>query len=205
MTEVGLATLNPPSGVIKVGSIGQPVAGVAICVRDDEHSEVDAGTVGRVWIRTRSQTVGYWENPDATAEILRDGWLDSGDLAHADDDGYLWFYGRKKQIIVHDGSNISPMEVEGALADHPAVELVGVVGIHDEVHGENVRAYVTVKDGMARPTSQELVDHAREQIGYKAPEEIVFIDEMPLNPTGKVDRVQLKRMAEDHLHPHGLA
>ena len=200
MTEVGLATLNPPSGLIKVGSIGAPIAGVNICVRDDEQEEMAPGTVGRVWIQTRGQTVGYWRDPGATAEILREGWLDSGDLAHADEDGYLWFYGRKKQIIVHDGSNISPTEVEGALAEHPAVALVGVVGIHDEVHGENVRAYVSVKEGVPTPTSQELIDFARESIGYKAPEEVVFIDEMPINPTGKVDRVRLKRIAEDHVH-----
>ncbi|HEX4530367.1 MAG TPA: class I adenylate-forming enzyme family protein [Acidimicrobiia bacterium] len=204
MTEVGLATLNPPSGLIKQGSIGRPIAGFDICVRDDEHVECGFGTVGRVWIRTRSQTIGYWENPDATAQILRDGWLDSGDLAHADDDGYLWFFGRKKQIIVHDGSNISPMEVEGALAEHPAVSLVGVVGIRDAVHGENVRAYVTVKDGAEPPSSQELIDFARARVGYKAPEEVVFLDQMPVNPTGKLDRVGLKRMAEEHLHPHGL-
>jgi acyl-coenzyme A synthetase/AMP-(fatty) acid ligase len=204
MTEVGLATLNPPRGPIKQGSIGRPVGGFAICVRDDERCECGNGTVGRVWIRTLSQTIGYWDNPEATAEILRDGWLDSGDLARADDDGYLWFFGRKKQIIVHDGSNISPGEVEEAIAEHPAVALVGVVGIHDEVHGENVRAYVTVQDGSERPTSQDVVEFARERIGYKAPEEIVFLDEMPVNPTGKLDRVALKAMAEDHLHPHGL-
>ncbi len=160
MTEVGLATLNPPRGPIKQGSIGRPVGGFAICVRDDERCECRNDTVGRVWIRTRSQTIGYWDNPEATAEILRDGWLDSGDLARADDDGYLWFFGRKKQIIVHDGSNISPGEVEEALAEHPAVALVGVVGIHDEVHGENVRAYVTVQDGAERPTSHELIEFA---------------------------------------------
>jgi long-chain acyl-CoA synthetase len=85
-------------------------------------------------------------------------------------------------VLVHDGSNISPAEVEDALAEHPAVALVGVVGIDDEVHGENVRACV----------------------GYEAPEEVVFLDEMPLNATGKIDRVELKNMAEDHLHPHGL-
>jgi acyl-coenzyme A synthetase/AMP-(fatty) acid ligase len=204
MTEVGLATLNPPRGPIKQGSIGRPVGGVAICVRDDESCECGNGTVGRVWIRTQSQTIGYWENPEATAEILRDGWLDSGDLARADEDGYLWFFGRKKQIIVHDGSNISPGEVEEALAEHPAVELVGVVGIHDEVHGENVRAYVTIKQGIDRPSSHELIEFARERIGYKAPEEVVFLAEMPVNPTGKLDRVALKAMAEDHLHPHGL-
>jgi long-chain acyl-CoA synthetase len=157
-----------------------------------------------VWIKARSQTVGYWDDPKATAEILRDGWLDSGDLAHADEDGYLWFFGRKKQIIVHDGSNISPAEVEDVLAEHPAVALAGVVGIHDEVHGENVRAYVTLKEGAARPTAHDLIVYARQHVGYKAPEEVVFLDEMPLNPTGKIDRVELKNMAEDHLHPHGL-
>ena len=148
--------------------------------------------------------IGYWENPIATAEIMSDDWLDSGDLVHADDDGYLWFFGRKKQIIVHDGSNISPLEVEDALAEHPGVALVGVVGIHDAVHGENVRAYVTVKAGEPVPTSRELIELARARVGYKAPEEIVFLDEMPLNPTGKVDRAGLKRLAEDHLHPHGI-
>ena len=204
MTEVGIATLNPPRGPIKTGSIGRPVGGFGISVRDDDGGECTSGTVGRVWIRTRSQTIGYWDDPAATAEIVCDGWLDSGDLAHADEDGYLWFFGRKKQIIVHDGSNISPVEVEDALAEHPAVALVGVVGIHDEVHGENVRAYVTIKEDAARPTAHDLIVHARARVGYKAPEEVVFLDEMPLNPTGKIDRVALKSMAEDHLHPHGL-
>jgi long-chain acyl-CoA synthetase len=155
-----------------------------------------------VWIRTPSRTIGYWEDAGATAEIVRDGWLDSGDLVRADEDGYLWFFGRKKQIIVHDGSNISPYEVEGALAEHPSVELCGVVGIHDTVHGENVRAYVTIKEGAARPTSADLIVFARERVGYKAPCEVAFLAEMPLNPTGKIDRVGLKRLAEDHVHPH---
>lgn len=202
MTEVGLATVNPPWGVIKQGSIGSPVPGFSISIRDEDGAEVPHGTVGRVWIKSPSHTIGYWNNPDATAEIVRDGWLDSGDLVRADDDGYLWFFGRKKQIIVHDGSNISPLEVEDALCDHPCVALAGVVGIHDTVHGENVRAYVTVKEGSARPSSAELITFARASVGYKAPEEVVFLEEMPLNPTGKVDRVWLKRLAEDHLHPH---
>jgi acyl-CoA synthetase (AMP-forming)/AMP-acid ligase II len=206
MTEVGLATLNPPGGPIKQGSIGPPIGGFSIALRDDGGAPVEEpGVVGRVWIRTRSRMAGYWEAPEATAEILEDEWLDSGDLARADEDGYLWFFGRKKQVIVHDGSNISPFEVEGALVDHPAVDLAGVVGIHDSVHGENVRAYVTLREGAERPSSADLIVHCRERIGYKAPEEIVVLDEMPLNPTGKIDRVGLKRMAEDHLHPHGLA
>jgi acyl-CoA synthetase (AMP-forming)/AMP-acid ligase II len=148
--------------------------------------------------------VGYWEAPDATAEVVREGWLDSGDLARADADGYLWFFGRKKQVIVHDGSNISPYEVEGALVDHPAVALAGAVGVHDVVHGENVRAYVTLEPGAEPPSAADLIVHCRELIGYKAPEEIVVLAEMPLNPTGKIDRAGLKRLAEEHLHPHGL-
>jgi acyl-CoA synthetase (AMP-forming)/AMP-acid ligase II len=204
MTEVGTATLNPPSGEIRQGSIGVPTAGFSIALRDENGTQVEVEEVGRIWICTRSQMVGYWEAPDATAEVVRDGWLDSGDLARADEDGYLWFFGRKKQVIVHDGSNISPYEVEGALIDHPAINLAGVVGVHDEVHGENVRAYVTTRVDAERPSVADLIVHCRERIGYKAPEEVVFLEEMPLNPTGKIDRVGLKRMAEDHLNPHGL-
>jgi long-chain acyl-CoA synthetase len=204
MTEVGLTTLNPPAGPIKQGSIGPPVSGYSVAIRDEDGGPVAPGEVGRIWIRTRSRMAGYWDAPDATASVVSDDWLDSGDLAHADDDGYLWFFGRKKQVIIHDSSNISPLEVEGALVEHPAVDLAGVVGVHDVVHGENVRAYVTVRDGAERPSAAELIAFARERVGYKAPEEVVFLDEMPVNPTGKIDRNGLKKMAEDHLHPHGL-
>ncbi len=184
---------------------GFPIDGFSISLRDEEGEALEPGTVGRVWIRSRSRMVGYWEAPEATAEVVRDGWLDSGDLARADEDGYLWFFGRKKQVIVHDGSNISPLEVESALMEHPAVDLAGVVGVHDVVHGENVRAYVTLRLDAERPTSADLIVFCRERVGYKAPEEVVVLEEMPLNPTGKIDRVGLKRMAEDHLHPHGLS
>ena len=205
MTEVGVATLNPPSGEIRQGSIGRPIAGFSIALRDEDGEPIESGEVGRIWIRSRSRMVGYWQAPEATQAVLSEGWLDSGDLARADDDGYLWFFGRKKQVIVHDGSNISPYEVEGALVEHPAIALAGAVGVHDEVHGESVRAYVTLADGAQSPPRADLIVFCRERIGYKAPEEIVFLDDMPLNPTGKIDRVGLKRMAEDHLHPHGLS
>jgi long-chain acyl-CoA synthetase len=204
MTEVGLATLNPPSGINKQGSIGPPISGFEIALRDDHGAALGPGVVGRIFIRSRSQMAGYWNAEDATDEVLSDERLDSGDLAHADDDGYLWFFGRKKQIIVHDGSNVSPLEVEGALLEHPAVELAGVVGVHDTMHGETIRAYVTLRAGAVQPSSAELILFCRDRIGYKAPEEIIFLDHMPLNPTGKIDRVGLKQMAEDHLHPHGL-
>ena len=184
---------------------GRRSAASSIALRDEDGAPVDGRARSAAsGSGPRSRMAGYWEAPEATAEVVDDDWLDSGDLARADEDGYLWFFGRKKQVIVHDGSNISPLEVEGALVEHPAIALAGVVGIHDAVHGENVRAYVTLRPGAERPSSADLIVHCRDRIGYKAPEEVVFLDEMPLNPTGKIDRVGLKRMAEDHLHPHGL-
>jgi long-chain acyl-CoA synthetase len=195
-TEAGLATLNPPSGIIKLGSIGRAIPGFMLSIRGEDGTELPPGSEGRLWIRSGSTMVGYWKDPAATAATIKDGWLDSGDLMKADGDGYLWFCGRKKQIIVHDGSNICPQEVEGALLEHEAVASAGVVGIHDLIHGENVRAYITLEPGAKRPTAQELIRFARGRVGYKAPDQIVVLDEMPLNPTGKVDRIALKRMAQ---------
>ena len=196
LTEVGLAAVSPPSEEIRVGSVGKPVPGITVEIRSDHGGEVDSGGQGRLWIRAPSATVGYWDNDKATAELFHDGWLDSGDVMRADEDGYLYFCGRRTQIIVHDGSNITPQVVEGALLEHPCVGSAGVVGIHDLVHGENVRAYVTLRDGTERPAAQELIRFARERVGYKAPEEIVFLGRMPRTASGKVDRSQLKRMAE---------
>ncbi len=199
MTEIGLSTINPPSGENRLGSIGKVCPGYEMSLRDDSGAEVPVGTPGRLWIRSKANTIGYWENPKATAETIVDGWLDTGDIMRADEDGYLWFCGRKKQIIIHDGSNICPQEVEEALTEHPSVAEAGVIGIHDLVHGENVRAYVTLKEGAEPPSSTELIHFARDRVGYKAPEEIVFLAEMPLNATGKVDRVTLLKMAEERL------
>ncbi|MGH6904505.1 MAG: class I adenylate-forming enzyme family protein [Geminicoccaceae bacterium] len=199
MSEIGTSNVNPPSGVNKIGSIGRLGPAYRASIRDESGTELPTGAEGRLWVKSPCNMVGYWNRPDATEETIKDGWLDTGDVMKADQDGYLWFCGRKKQIIIHDGSNICPQEVEEALLEHDAVASAGVVGIHDLVHGENVRAYITLQGGAARPTSQELIRFARARVGYKAPEQIVVLDEMPLNATGKVDRVTLKRMAEEHL------
>ena len=152
-------------------------------------------------VRTPSRTAGYWNDPDASTEVIREEWLDTGDMMRADEDGYLWFCGRKKQIIVHDGSNICPQEVEEALLAHPAVESVGVVGLHDLVHGENVRAYVSLKPDAPRPKALELIKFAKAASATKRRRRLCFSETMPLNATGKVDRVALKKLAAgDHAH-----
>jgi len=110
-------------------------------------------------------------------------------------DTTLYFCGRKKQIIVYDGSNIAPQEVEEALLEHDAVESAGVVGVPDLLHGEKVCAFVTIRESAVRPTMQALIEFTRARVGYKAPETIVFLKEMPFSSAGKVDRTVLKRMA----------
>jgi long-chain acyl-CoA synthetase len=197
MTEMGNACMNHPAPG-KPGSLGRPLPGITLTIRDEAGEELPAGSEGRMWMKGPAMTVGYWNQPEATAATIRDGWLDTGDVMLVDADGYVWFHGRKKQIIVHDGSNISPQEVEEALAAHPAIDGVGVVGVRHPLHGETVRAYVTLRRGAQRPTAHDLGVFARARISaYKVPEEFVFLTEMPLNATGKLDRVGLKRLAEE--------
>jgi acyl-coenzyme A synthetase/AMP-(fatty) acid ligase len=202
MTETGTSTINPTGAANRIGSIGQLAPGFAASIRGDDGAEVPTGTPGRLWIKSKSNMIGYWNRPDATAETIVDGWLDTGDLVAADEQDYLWFRGRKKQIIIHDGSNICPQEVEDSLLEHAAVAGAGVVGIHDSIHGENVRAYVVLRPGVERPTTAELIQFSRARVGYKAPDEILVIDEMPINTVGKMDRVALKQMAEAGVNRH---
>ncbi len=197
MTEIGVVTASPPSGRIKAGSVGRAMHGVGLSIRDECGGTLPPSTAGRLWVRTRATMLGYWRDPAATSAAIRDGWLDTGDLMEAGQGGYLHFRGRRKQIIVHDGSNIAPQEVEETLLQHPAIEMAGVVGVPDLLHGENVLAFVTLKAGWPRPETSELVRFARERIGYRAPAEIEIMASMPLNPTGKIDRVWLKRFSEN--------
>ena len=139
----------------------------------------------------------YWDDPAATAEALRGGWMHTGDLAHCDGDGYYWFVGRKKEIIIRGGSNVSPAEVEEALDAHPAVHLSGVIGLPDEHLGQVVVAYVALRpDAAAPPSAEELRDFVAQRLAaYKVPERITVVDELPLNATGKVDHKKLRALA----------
>ena len=203
MTEVGLATVNPPSGVIKRGSIGPPVPGFSISIRDDDGAEVGAGTVGRGLDRsrraTRSDTGTTPTRPPRSSAT--DGSTPATSCTRTMTATSGSSAGRSRSSCTTARTSARSRS-KARWPSTRASRSAGVVGIHDAVHGENVRAYVTVNEGADRPTSADLIEFVRARIGYKAPEEVVFLDEMPLNPTGKVDRVGLKRLAEDHLHPH---
>jgi len=200
MTEIGYTTLAPPSGPNRIGSVGRLCPGFSASLRHEDGTEVAPGEQSRLWIQAPSCMVGYWDNPQVTADTIRQGWLDSADEMRIDADGYFWFCGRRKQIFVHDSSNICPQEVEEALLEHPAVDLAGVIGIQDPVHGENVRAYVSLRPDQPVPSEAELIAFARDRVGYKAPEEIRVLPELPLTPVDKTDRLALRQLAADGLH-----
>jgi long-chain acyl-CoA synthetase len=193
MTEVAPVTLNP-SAAIRTGSIGPAVSGVAIRLVNLDGSEVTVGETGEILIRSAGNCVGYWNDPAATASMFDGGWLRSGDLASRDNDGYYWFKGRLKQIIIRGGSNISPQEVEEALYRHPAVLDAGVVGEPHPVYGEVPAGFVTLRAGHS-VTEDQLRTHARGLLAdYKVPDRVLFLAELPKGLTGKIDRRKLREI-----------
>jgi long-chain acyl-CoA synthetase len=179
LTETSaLVSTNRP-GRIRYGSVGEPVPGTE--VRIDE---------GEICVRSDLVMKGYWNAPELTAETIRDGWLYTGDMGRLDDDGYLTILDRKKDLIIRGGFNVFPRDVEEALVEHPAVATACVVGRADEVHGEEVVAFVTLRE---EATPDELVVFGKERLGgYKYPREIHVVDALPLTPVGKVDRKALR-------------
>ena len=199
MSEIGFATLSPVDGENRLGSIGRLCPGFEGSIRDEKGLEISEGEEGLLWIRSPSNTIGYWDNDIATAETIQGEWLNTGDVMRVDSDGYLWFCGRRKQIIIHDGSNICPQDVEDTLMEHPSVNYAGVIGVEDAIHGQNVHAYVSLKPAAATPSENDLIAFARERVGYKAPEVIHYLTSIPLNSVGKIDRVALSRMAHSNI------
>jgi long-chain acyl-CoA synthetase len=183
-----------PIHAIRPGALGMPLEGVEVRIVDWDGREVPEGETGEIAVRSPANCVGYWNDPEATRVAIRDGWLYTGDLASRDADGYYWFKGRKKEIIIRAGSNISPQEVEEALYRHPAVLETGVVGAPDPAYGEIVVAFVALREGQTSEP-EELIQFARKYLAdYKVPERVVFLPECPKSPTGKVHRRTLKEM-----------
>ena len=152
--------------------------------------------VRAVWVKfifaARKWATGYWQELEATRAVFQNGWFRSGDLATCDADGFYWFVGRKKEIIIRGGSNISPQEVEAALCEHSAVAEAGVVGKRDTLWGEIVIAHVALRSGQ-RLEEQELLTFARERLAdYKVPAAVIFHSELPKGTTGKIQRRALR-------------
>jgi len=193
MTEGGVLILNLRNA-IRPGSLGMAQKGVEARVVDLDDRDVPEGETGELVVRSPGNCIGYWKDPHGTEALLRSGWLHTGDLASRDGDGYYWFQGRKKEIIIRGGSKISPQEVEEALYQHASVTEVGVVGMPDPVLGERVVAIVSVRPEDA-PSEEALIAFAQQRLAdYKTPERVLFIEQLPKGPTGKVQRRALKEM-----------
>jgi len=181
---------------LRNGSVGPALEIVDTRVADTTGAALGDNQVGELQVQSPGNFVGYWNDTAATAATFTDGWLRTGDLVRRDADGFFWFEGRLKQIIVRGGSNISPQEVEEVLYVHPAVLEAGVVGMPDPVYGEKVIAFVTLRDGVIGG-EQELRDFVRTRIAeYKTPEQIIFLTDLPKGLTGKVERRALKELAQ---------
>jgi fatty-acyl-CoA synthase len=189
------AYLKGADALRKIGSVGKPALGVEARIVDDAGRDVPQGDVGEIVYRGPTVMLGYYKNPEATAEAFRDGWFHSGDLVRADEDGFLYVVDRKKDMIISGGENIYPAELERVLQSHPAVAEVAVVGVPHPKWGETPVAVVaTVPGGQAG--EDELIDLCRRRLAsYKKPSAVVFRDELPRNATGKL----LKRTLRDEL------
>ena len=194
LTESVLAmVMTPVEGVCKEGALGLPLPDVDIRIVDDFTGEGDLppGEVGEILIGAPQMMLGYWQRPEETADILRDGWLYTGDLGYMDEDGFLYLVDRKKDVIKPSGFQVWPREVEEVLASHPAVAEVGVAGVPDRLRGEAVHAWVVLRVGHTA-TSSELRAFCREELAaYKVPKRINFRDTLPKSAVGKVLRRKL--------------
>ena len=182
-------------------SVGRPRPGVEISIRGDA-GPLPTGEIGEVCIRSAAVMDRYWADPGATAATIHDGWLHTGDLGSIDDRGLLRLAGRSKEMYIRGGYNVYPIEVESALADHPAVAEVAVVGVPDDVMGERGVAVVVPTDPDAPPSLDDLCRHLRGRIAtYKLPEDLQVVDRLPLTAMQKVDRKALAASATRDRQP----
>jgi len=177
----------------KLASAGRPVQGTVVTIRSEEDEELGAGEVGEVCVRGGQFMREYWRRPEETAEAFGGGWYRSGDAGYLDDEGFLYLVDRTKDMIVSGGENVYSTEVEQAVAAHPSVAQVAVIGVPHDLYGEAVHAVVVLRPG-TQATEQEIVEHAKGLIaGYKVPKSVSFREEpLPLSGAMKVLKRELR-------------
>jgi len=197
------ASTNQPDFGVRPGTIGNPIWGVEVEIAraevDDRVELLPAGELGEIVIRGHNIFAGYRGRPEATAQAIVDGWFRSGDLGTKAHDGSITIVDRKKDLIIRGGFNVYPREIEEVLARHPAVAQVAVIGIPDDVHGEDICAVVLLdRTSDVKPSQDELIDWSRERLGrHKYPRHVRFVDELPVGPSHKVLKRELRRMVAE--------
>jgi acyl-CoA synthetase (AMP-forming)/AMP-acid ligase II len=176
---------------VRYGCIGQPYTFVDVVLRREDGTEVAIGEIGEITIRAEHVMQGYWNRPDETAKVLRDGWLWSGDLARRDENGYIYIVGRSKEMLISGGFNIYPGEVEACLSNCPGVQEVAVIGIPDEAFGQVCIAFVVPECGTSL-AAEECIAYCKPKIGIRTPKKWVFVEQLPRTANGKVDKAKLE-------------
>jgi long-chain acyl-CoA synthetase len=195
LTEAGANNaVNPIDGIKKVGSIGLPMKGTRMEIADDHGRTLGQGERGEIVISGPQLMKGYWNRPEETAEVLRNGWLHTGDVGYMDEDGYFWITDRKKDLIIKGGENISPRTVEEVLYTHPKVSEAAVIGMKDPVYGEDIRAFVVLNPG-EEATPEEIIDHCSTKLTrFLLPREVVFLPAFPKSLVGKILKNELRKL-----------
>jgi acyl-CoA synthetase (AMP-forming)/AMP-acid ligase II len=188
-----LATFLPNEYAMeKPDSVGPPVPTVEVRIVDERDHNLVPGKIGEVLLKGPNVVDGYWRDPEATRATFTDGWCHTGDLGRTDDEGFLYIVDRKKDMIIRGGENIYCVEIENALESHPGVFEAAAVGKSDKVFGEQVLAYIVPKPD-TKPTEDEILDFCDEHLAdFKVPKYIEFIDQLPRNPAGKIDKRALR-------------
>lgn len=187
-----VVTVNQPTGENRLGTIGLPVPGTIVRIIDDEWNPVPAGEVGELAVKGPQVFQGYWNKPEETDAVLKDGFFRTGDMAVMDPDGFFRIVDRKKDMIDVSGFNVYPNEVEEVLSEHPDIDEAAVIGIpNQEAGGETVRAYVVTRNKELK--DEDVIEFARKNLtAYKVPKEIRFADDLPKTPVGKILRKDLR-------------
>lgn len=196
LTEAGANnSVNPLEGRKKVGSIGLPMKGTEMGIMDDLGEMVPRGEKGEIVICGPMLMKGYWKKPEETAEMVRDGWLHTGDVGYMDEDGYYWITDRKKDLIIKGGENISPRTIEEVLFSHSKISEAAVVAMPDKIYGEDIKAFVVLNPGETAVQPEEIIEYCRAKLGnFFAPKQVVFLAALPKNLVGKVLKKELRKL-----------
>jgi long-chain acyl-CoA synthetase len=187
------STFNPPDERRRPGSCGMPIGNEMKIVDDDDNEVVD-GELGEIVLRGENILKGYFKNPEATKKAFRGGWFHTGDIGYRDKDGFFFIVDRKSDMIIRGGENIYPREIDEVLYQHPSVAAAATIGVPDQLYGEEVAAFIVLKEGK-QATEEELIAHCQSELAdYKCPKSIRIVKGIPKGPTGKLLKRELTRI-----------
>lgn len=191
-----VVSMNPLAGPAKEGSIGRPIPDVEISVQNEEGEVLPLGEIGEICVRGGNVMMGYWNQPEETSKVLRDEWLRTGDIGYEDEEGYFFITDRKKDMLLVNGVNVYPREIEEIIYQFPGVQEAAVVGVKDARKGEQPVGFVVAGEGQTID-EKSLLKFVRERLAdYKVPRRVHFLSALPRNATGKVLKTALREQAD---------